>query len=93
MNNFSQKYEIDLQPVRTQSELHDLLQKILPLPDYYGRNLDSLYDVLMDIGDNAQITFVNSDFGEEALGKYYKNLNRMCNDINNNNPFVKIIFQ
>ena len=40
------KYEIDLKDVNTRSELYDLLEQKLPLPDYTGRNLDALYDVL-----------------------------------------------
>ena len=42
-------------------ESHDYLIRKLDLPDYYGRNLDALYDCLTDIGVETQIELINSD--------------------------------
>ena len=44
MNNF----RIDLRGITERSRLHDCIAQSLPLPSYYGRNLDALYDVLCD---------------------------------------------
>ena len=41
------------------TRLHDVLATSLPLPDYYGRNFDALFDVLTDLG--AGVRFVISD--------------------------------
>lgn len=41
-------------------ESHDYLIKKLDLPDYYGRNLDALYDCLTDIGIETEIEMINS---------------------------------
>ena len=38
---------------------HDYLKDALNFPDYYGKNLDALYDCLCEIKMN--ITLVNSD--------------------------------
>ena len=38
---------------------HDYLKEALNFPDYYGKNLDALYDCLCEIKMN--ITLVNSD--------------------------------
>ena len=35
-------YTIDLDRVHSLYELHDHLEEVLPLPDYYGRNMDAL---------------------------------------------------
>ena len=43
-----QVFYIDLTEVSTKEELQEALVETLPLPDYYGRNLDALYDVLPD---------------------------------------------
>ena len=37
---------------------HDYLMKALELPDYYGKNLDALYDCLCEI--EADIVIVNA---------------------------------
>ena len=39
-------YTIDLTQVHNYFELHDHLMEVLPLPDYYGRNMDALWDSL-----------------------------------------------
>lgn len=40
------EYKLDFSNITTKEELHDLLAKSLELPEYYGRNLDALYDCL-----------------------------------------------
>lgn len=40
------EYKLDFANITTKEELHDLLAESLCLPDYYGRNLDALYDCL-----------------------------------------------
>ncbi len=43
------KYYIDLRNVNSPEQLHDVLEEALPLPEYYGRNLDALYDILTSL--------------------------------------------
>lgn len=49
---------------------HDLLKEKLNLPDYYGRNLDALYDMLSESSCDLDITIVHADVMLENLGKY-----------------------
>ena len=51
-------YEIDLKNAKTRADLYDLLEQELPLPDYFGRNLDALYDVLSEIPEDLREGFV-----------------------------------
>ena len=39
-------YTIDLTNVRSRYELHEHLMEVFPLPSYYGRNMDALWDCL-----------------------------------------------
>ena len=36
-------------------QVHDYLMERLPLPEYYGRNLDALYDCLTDMDDTELV--------------------------------------
>ena len=49
-------------------EGHDYLKEALNFPDYYGKNLDALYDCLCEIGIETQIdTFVDASAENELL--------------------------
>ncbi len=43
------EYKLDFTGVTSRDELHDLLARVLELPEYYGRNLDALYDCLIQM--------------------------------------------
>ena len=40
---------IDCRQLTNRAAAHAYLQKVLPLPEYYGRNLDALYDCLTEM--------------------------------------------
>lgn len=42
-------------------EGHDYLKEVLNFPDYYGKNLDALYDCLTEIGVETKIKLINAD--------------------------------
>ena len=52
--------------------IHRHLKKLLDFPDYYGENLDALYDCLTDI--KAELTIpCEADF-KEKMGEYGKKM-------------------
>ena len=51
---------IDLAKVDTIEKLHARLKRSLHLPDYYGANLDALYDVLTEGGEVRTLVFRNA---------------------------------
>ncbi len=38
--------ELDFTGIETERELHDYFKAVFRLPDYYGRNMDALWDCL-----------------------------------------------
>ena len=50
--------------------LHDHLKQQLNLPDYYGRNLDALYDCLTERSEPTELLLADFACCREALGKY-----------------------
>ena len=49
------RYIVNCKNVTTREEFYDLLEKKLPLPDYFGRNLDALHDVLGGAGFTLEV--------------------------------------
>lgn len=57
-------FTIDLSSVQNKSELHDLLSATFNFPDYYGRNLDALYDLITEPHEFWNVTFENTASAE-----------------------------
>lgn len=86
-------YTIDIRGIKARAELHHLIATILPLPDYYGNNLDALFDVLTEWSDERYIIFLVDEEVEEALGKYYVALRAMCRAAEEENENLTILFK
>lgn len=52
---------LDGDKITGKDELHELFRKRLSLPDYYGNNLDALYDVLSTYFTPVEITILNRE--------------------------------
>ena len=73
-------YVIDGLTIENPEQLHDALQKALPLPDYYGRNLDALHDVLTEWREDFTLRIDDCDSMLSALETYGVYFMRMLND-------------
>lgn len=63
---------LDGKNMTTRSDAHDEIARVLELPDYYGRNLDALWDLLGE--KQWQITLINVSEMIEGLGVYGEKL-------------------
>ena len=59
---------------------HAYLQEALGLPEYYGKNLDALYDCLGDIQEDTVVLIFNEDMLRDHLEKYAGALIRTLDD-------------
>ena len=55
-------HRIELDGKLIKKDGHDYLKKALNFPNYYGKNLDALYDCLTDIGVDTVIVLKNKDY-------------------------------
>ena len=61
---------LDGENILNREMLHDTLTAALDFPDWYGRNLDALYDCLTDLAEETEIRFRNEQALAEHLGNY-----------------------
>lgn len=61
---------LDFSNIKDKTELHAYLKRELQLPDYYGNNLDALYDCLSEQGSNLCITVDHFAVLKQTLGDY-----------------------
>ena len=57
--------------IENREALHRALAWQLDFPDYYGRNLDALYDVLTTAAEPIEILVSGEDDLREQLGGYW----------------------
>lgn len=69
---------------------HDHLREMLQLPPYYGRNLDALYDLLLEIGTETQIILQDPAAAAAHLGKYGEALLSTMQEAAEENPNLTI---
>ena len=63
-------YLLDGKDMTSREEAFSLIAKELELPEYFGKNLDALYDCLTEKSADHTVVFVNTAILEEYLGEY-----------------------
>ena len=71
------RYEIDLTGLDSREELHRRLREALPLPAWYGNNLDALHDALGEMEAPLELIFRNADGVSEDMRGYVRALRRL----------------
>ena len=71
-------YRIDLTGIGNRADLHDRLQEALPLPVWYGRNLDAFYDCLTEQAEDWNLTFCGTGDADAVMPAYMDALRRLC---------------
>ena len=61
------------------------------MPDYYGKNLDALYDCLGDIAEETVIVVPEVIQKREYLGEYGKTMLRVFKDAAKENDVLTIV--
>lgn len=61
---------IDCSTIRTKEDLHRLFRETLSFPEWYGNNLDALYDCLTECAGTVRL--LDWDTAENHLGAYGK---------------------
>ena len=74
-------YEIDLTGLASREELHRKLRDTLPLPAWYGNNLDALHDALGEMPGPVEIIFRNAAGADESMSDYLRTLRRLGVDL------------
>lgn len=81
---------VNLNELDTREKLHDYFSSVLETQDWYGRNLDALYDELTSI---TEPTVIRCRKTEEELPGYTKGLVRVLQDAaaENHNLTVELL--
>ena len=71
-------YILDGAMMNTQERAHEHLRTALGFPDYYGRNLDALFDCLSDL--HGEIRLYHASLLRRAMPVYAEKILRVLKD-------------
>ena len=81
---------MDLNRLDSMKNVHAFLERELEFPEYYGHNLDALYDCLTDIAEPVTIIIVNVPENEDALERRLEGLLSVLESASDENPNVAV---
>ena len=71
-------------------ELQKFVQDAFSFPDYYGLNLDALYDCLSEISEKTKVVVSNSITEEENLGVYGERFLSVLEEAAQDNEYLEL---
>lgn len=74
-------YLINGKKIKDRKQVHEYLRSVFKLPDYYGRNLDALWDCLSSDSTIKKITIIHTDELKNTLGDYSNSLMNVFIDL------------
>ncbi len=77
---------LDAKKMVEKEKMHEYFAKKFDLPEYYGKNLDALFDCLCEINEPTLIKLKNEKFLDDSAKE---SLIRLFRDICNENEMVK----
>lgn len=82
---------LDGRNMLTRAQAHEELRRVLALPDYYGRNLDALWDLVSTMED--EVALINAEAMKQSLGLYGEKLLSLFIDAQNQNPAFRFAWK
>ena len=82
---------IDCTPMTGPDQVHDLFSQALEFPEWYGRNLDALYDMLSSCSE-LELTLTHTE-AIDKMFRYGENLKLALDDAAKDNPLLTVVYQ
>lgn len=74
------------------SDIHNIFSEELDFPEYYGRNLDALYDCLSEVTEEVEIVIKEREELSENLGISFDRLCNLLVDISEEYDNISVSF-
>jgi ribonuclease inhibitor len=81
---------LDGSTIKSREQLHGFLAEKLHFPEWYGKNLDALYDCLTEISEETELTLTNHAALETALGAYGIVFQKVLTQAAEENPLFRV---
>lgn len=86
-----EKILLDFNLIKTQEQVQEYLALQFDFPEYYGKNLDALYDMLTERTEDTCVGIFGTD-REDGLESYLKRVKKVFQDAEADNEHLCVIF-
>ncbi|MDY4078030.1 MAG: barstar family protein [Clostridium sp.] len=80
---------LDCKEMSSKEKAHEYIMKKMSFPDYYGKNLDALYDILSTYDKEVYVKFINFESLFKQLGDYAVSLIDVFRESEEENTKIK----
>lgn len=87
------KIKIDCKMIKDKEGLHEKLKHCFDFPNYYGKNLDALWDELTMINESTEVQLLHFETLVKRLGSYGESVIKTFDEAQNENENIKIEFK
>lgn len=84
---------IDLAHIHTPAAAQVYIGYVMGFPEYYGRNLDALHDMLTGIDERTLLTLRRPAQLPEQMAAYFPRLSLVMHDAQQENPHLQVVVQ
>ncbi|RNC66704.1 MAG: barnase inhibitor [Desulfuromonadales bacterium] len=85
---------LDGATIQTMDDIYRALASQLPLPSYFGRNLDALWDILStDIEGPVELVWEDAAASRIALGKNFDRIEELLKELERERDDFRVIFR
>lgn len=90
----TKKVKLAGKSIRSLDEFYDEIAKKLRFPDYFGRNLDALWDVLTtDVKGPVELAWEDSEVSKKSMGKNFEKVAALLRDVGKEREDFKVSFR
>jgi ribonuclease inhibitor len=90
----AKKVKLAGKSIRSLEEFYGEIARKLRFPDYFGRNLDALWDVLTtDIKGPVELAWEDSGASQKAMGKDFEKVAALLRDMEKEREDFKVTFR
>jgi ribonuclease inhibitor len=80
--------------IRSLDEFYSEIARKLHFPDYFGRNLDALWDVLTtDVKGPVELGWEDSEASKKSMGKDFEKVAALLKDVEKEREDFKVSFR
>jgi ribonuclease inhibitor len=89
----TKKVKLPGKSIRSLDEFYGEIARKLRFPDYFGRNLDALWDVLTtDVKGPVELAWEDSEVSKKSMGKDFEKVAALLRDVVKEREDFKVSF-